>query len=168
MADGRPLRRSQRLGFLDVTPFGKRATQSEDCIYEAQISCLVAGLDDSSYIGYAFVDTYHNGPKNDESVVEYDEKSTMPGHYAMDPLSGGMLQAERPFWSPRIYFLRLLEFRIEQVKQEWINVIFMIQKKTSSYVSVSRYCLHALLHSPVHLLQALSVRNMDTIVSLSA
>ncbi|KAI3336848.1 hypothetical protein HD806DRAFT_528433 [Xylariaceae sp. AK1471] len=133
MADGRPLRRTQHLGFLDVTPLGGRASQSEDYIYEAQISCLVAGLDDSSYIGYAFIDTYHDGPQNDESVVEYHERSNTPGHYAMDPLSGGMLQADRPLWSPRIYFLRLLELRIEQVKEEWINVVFMIQKKTRAY-----------------------------------
>jgi hypothetical protein len=136
MPDGRPLRRTQRLGFLDVTPLGNHATTSEDCIYEAQISCLIAGLDDSSYIGYAFVDTYHDGPQNDESAVKYYEKSNTPGCHFMDPLSGGMLPADRPLWSPRMLFLRYLEFRIEQVKQEWINVVFMIQKKTSSYVSV--------------------------------
>ncbi|KAI1419347.1 hypothetical protein F5Y12DRAFT_789156 [Xylaria sp. FL1777] len=134
MKDGRPLRRSQRLGFLDETPWGVRGTQSEDCIYEAQISCLVAGLDDSSYIGYAFVDTYHDGPNSDESVKEYHEKSNTPGHYSMDPLSGGMLQADRPLWSPRIYFLRVFELRIEQVKEEWVNAVFMIQKKTSTYI----------------------------------
>ncbi|KAF2964998.1 hypothetical protein GQX73_g8566 [Xylaria multiplex] len=54
MSDGRPLRRGQHLGFLDETPWGVRVTKSEDFIYEAQISCLVAGLDDSSYIGYFF------------------------------------------------------------------------------------------------------------------
>ncbi|KAI0535608.1 hypothetical protein GGR58DRAFT_434586 [Xylaria digitata] len=134
MSDGRPLRRGQRLGFLDETPWGVRVTNSEDCIYEAQISCLVAGLDDSSYIGYVFADTYHNGPHNDESVTNYYEKSNMPGHYSMDPLSGGMLEADRPLWSPRVYFLRILEFRIESVKEEWVNAVSMIQKKTKSYL----------------------------------
>lgn len=83
MNDGRPLRRIQRLGFLDETPWGTREEgEGEDCIYEAQISGLVAGLDDSSYIGYVFVDTYHNGPDNDESVKDYHEKSNTQGHYA--------------------------------------------------------------------------------------
>ncbi|KAI8626890.1 hypothetical protein F5Y19DRAFT_487470 [Xylariaceae sp. FL1651] len=131
--DERHLRRSQPLGFLDVTPSGDRETSNGDCIYEAQVSFLIAGLDDSSWIGYAFVDTYHDGPHNEESVEVYNTKSNTPGHYAMDPLSGGWLQADRPLWSPRIYFLRLFEFRIEQIKQEWINVVFMIQKKTSHY-----------------------------------
>ncbi|KAI1304359.1 hypothetical protein F5Y03DRAFT_358318 [Xylaria venustula] len=134
MRDGRPLRRSQRLGFLDMTPWGIRGTQNEDCIYEAQISCLVAGLDDSSYIGYGFVDTYHDGPNSEESVKEYHGKSNTPGRYSMDPISGGVLEADRPLWSPRLYFLRVFELRIEQVKEEWINVVFMLQKKTSTYI----------------------------------
>ncbi|KAI1367186.1 hypothetical protein F5Y08DRAFT_299078 [Xylaria arbuscula] len=132
--NGRPLRRSQRLGFLDETPWGPREGESEDCIYEAQISFLVAGLDDSSYIAYAFVDTYHNGPDSDESVKDYHEKSNTQGHYAMDPLSGGTLDADRPVWSPRLYFLRVLELRIEQVKEEFANSVFMIQKKTLPYI----------------------------------
>ncbi|KAJ3571813.1 hypothetical protein NPX13_g5253 [Xylaria arbuscula] len=132
--NGRPLRRSQRLGFLDETPWGPREGESEDCIYEAQISFLVAGLDDSSYIAYAFVDTYHNGPDSDESVKDYHEKSNTQGHYAMDPLSGGTLDADRPVWSPRLYFLRVLELRIEQVKEEFANSVFMIQKKTLPYL----------------------------------
>ncbi|KAI0431453.1 hypothetical protein F5Y09DRAFT_304557 [Xylaria sp. FL1042] len=134
MKDGRPLRRSQRLGFLDETPWGVRRSQSEDCIYEAQISCLVAGLDDSSYIGYAFVDTYHDGPDSDESVKGYYEKSNTPGRYSMDALSGGILQADLPLWSPRLYFLRVFELRIEQVKEEWVNAVFTIQNKMNSYI----------------------------------
>ncbi|KAI1282229.1 hypothetical protein F5Y07DRAFT_395029 [Xylaria sp. FL0933] len=167
MKDGRPLRRSQRLGFLDETPWGIRGTQNEDFIYEAQISCLVAGLDDSSYIGYVFVDTYHDGPNSDESVKEYYEKSNTPGRYSskkplvlfsflwgnfptidapvrakimpkkpltVDPLSGGMLQADLPLWSPRSYFLRVFEFRIEQVKEEWVNAVFVIQNKMTTYI----------------------------------
>ncbi|KAI0816596.1 hypothetical protein GGR55DRAFT_627679 [Xylaria sp. FL0064] len=134
MKDGRPLRRSQRLGFLDETPWGVRETQSEDCIYEAQISCLVAGLDDSSYIGYVFVDTYHDGPNSDESVKSYYEKSNTSGRYSMDALSGGTLQADLPLWSPRLYFLRVFELRIEQVKEEWVNAVFVIQNKMSTYI----------------------------------
>ncbi|TGJ83842.1 hypothetical protein E0Z10_g4926 [Xylaria hypoxylon] len=130
MSDGRPLRRGQRLGFLDETPWGARVTQSEDCIYEAQISCLVAGLDDSSYIGYAFVDTYHNGPHNDESVTDYYEKSNMLGHYSMDPLSGGMLEADRPLWSPRVYFLRVLEFRFQSRDCEYFQDDYAFHKGT--------------------------------------
>ncbi|KAI0526287.1 hypothetical protein F5B22DRAFT_585158 [Xylaria bambusicola] len=134
MNDGRSLRRSQRLGFLNETPWGNCEEEAEDCIYEAQISCLVAGLDDSSYIGYGFVDTYHNGPESKGSVKEYHETSNTPGHYPMDPLSGGMLRANRPIWSPRLYFLRVLELRIEEVKEEWANSVFMLQKKTRAYI----------------------------------
>ncbi|KAI1075709.1 hypothetical protein F5B20DRAFT_585074 [Whalleya microplaca] len=127
MADGRPLRRGQRLDFLDMTPSGAECASSNDYIYEAQMSLLVAGLDDHSWVGYFFNDTYHNGTNNEESVVNYNDQELM------DPLSGGMLTANPPIWDPRSYFLRIFEIRLEQVKHEWINNISMIQKKTSSY-----------------------------------
>ncbi|KAI1335662.1 hypothetical protein F5Y15DRAFT_243280 [Xylariaceae sp. FL0016] len=140
MSDGRPLRRSQNLSFLDATPSENHPMRSNDFIYEAQVSCLVSGLDDYSWIAYSFVDTFHNkcqsgetGNEDEDSVLYHHERETTHGLVPLDPLSGGSLRADRPEWNPRMYFLRVLESRIEQVKHEWINIVSQIQKKTCKY-----------------------------------
>ncbi|KAI1485313.1 hypothetical protein F5X96DRAFT_682913 [Biscogniauxia mediterranea] len=133
MSDGRTLRRSQDLGFLDLTPSGTPSPQQDNYIYEAQMSCLVAGTGDASWVAYGIFDTYQNGTQDEESATYYHERACIPGQAPMDPLSGGKIMADCPVWDPRIYFLQVLESRIEQVKEEWINIVHRVQQKTCPY-----------------------------------
>ncbi|KAI0022993.1 hypothetical protein F4780DRAFT_730991 [Xylariomycetidae sp. FL0641] len=133
MSDGKPLRRTQNVGFLDVAPSGARLPTNGDWLHESQISCLVSGLDDSSYIGYGFVDTYQDGCQSAETVSQY-QNNGRPDPMVMDPLSGGTLPAAPPQWDPRVYFFMVLESRLQQVKHEWINVVSMVQKKICPYI----------------------------------
>ncbi|KAI0601571.1 hypothetical protein F4775DRAFT_540479 [Biscogniauxia sp. FL1348] len=43
------------------------------------------------------------------------------------------IMADCPVWDPRMYFLQVLESRIEQIKEEWINIVHRVQQKTCPY-----------------------------------
>jgi hypothetical protein len=88
-----------------------------------------------SWVGYCFVDTYHDGVDSEDAVQNYPSPERSPGEFRMDPASGGNFPESPPFWSPRVYFLRVMQHRIGMVKDEWDNVVSMIQSRLGSYVS---------------------------------
>ncbi|KAI1847956.1 hypothetical protein JX266_006069 [Neoarthrinium moseri] len=125
---GRSLRQVRCIDFFEEKPPGNEHSSCEEHIYQAQVSFLVAGLDNSSYVSYCFLDTYQDGPDNDESVSTYYSQSTAPRSRAMDPASGGKIP-------------------MEMVKDEWINVVTMIRQKMHPYThgySLSRHIQEAL------------------------
>jgi len=140
-ANQQPLRRSQHLSFLPLLPTENEAPGTNtNCLYEAQISCLVSGIDQWSWVAYAFVDTYYKGANNTESATFYRDsilEETESGGVKPDALSGGRLDANRPVWWPKEYFLRVLEPRVEQVKQEWLNTVSRLLSAVELYVSIS-------------------------------
>jgi hypothetical protein len=97
---------------------------SRDYIHEAQVSFMITGIDDWFWTAYSFVDIYFKGDGNTESVDHYSQ--TNPQTPPMDPHSCGNYEADKPIWNPRHYFLRCLSCRMEQVKQEWNNVIYQL------------------------------------------
>lgn len=118
----------------------------EEHIYQTQLSFLVSGIDNWSWVGYCFVDTYHDGSGSDDAVHNYPSPDTSPDDFPLDPASGGNFPASPPFWSPRVYFLQILQHRLGMVKDEWSNVVSMIQLKTQSYVSLGREQCRATQH----------------------
>ncbi|GAB1310598.1 hypothetical protein MFIFM68171_00808 [Madurella fahalii] len=137
-ANGKPLRRSRDLNFLLLDPpdTDSLVPTLEDCIYEAQISCIVTGFDERCWVALAFVDTYYKGGNNRESA-EYYADQVHDNAIFMDPLTRGRVDADIPTWKPREYFLRLLESRANQVRQEWHNVVSRLLQITEQYVSSS-------------------------------
>ncbi|KAH8666730.1 hypothetical protein BX600DRAFT_280011 [Xylariales sp. PMI_506] len=131
---GKPLRRVQCLDFFNVKSEDSN-TQCEDHIFQAEVSFLVAGLDDWCWAAYTFVDTYHDGNDSDDSVFHYHAQAESPDDLPMDPASGGKLQQNRPLWKPRVFYMRVLEARMERVKEEWINVVSNVQQRMYPYVS---------------------------------
>ncbi|KAI3398865.1 hypothetical protein diail_8374 [Diaporthe ilicicola] len=126
----KPLRRTGNLQFLKLAPFRTEPRDSNDCIYEAQISVLVTGVDHWSWTAYAFIDTYYKGTGNRESVEYYVEQVEQVEYGPKpDPLTEGQYDAEPPVWRPREYFLRVLECRVKQVKREWHNTVFCILQR---------------------------------------
>lgn len=128
----KPLRRTGDLQFLKLAPFRTQAPVLDDCIYEAQISVLVTGVDHWSWTAFAFVDTYYKGDDNVESIQHYLDQ--VQYGVKLDPLTKGQYDAEPPVWRPREYFLRVLESRVKQVKQEWHNTVFCILQKIEPHV----------------------------------
>jgi len=127
--DGKPLRQSRRVEYLDQQHHKKSSTGQIDCIYDAQLSVLVTGLDDWFWTAYSFVDTYFKGSSHSEGVEHYYENVT-------DPHSCGTHPPDRPFWLPRDQFLMMLACRIDQIKQEWNNAVLGLLQQIEPYTDM--------------------------------
>jgi hypothetical protein len=138
---GRPLRRSRDLSFLNLSqdPGG---TAQQECLYEAQVSCLVTGLDDFAWVAYVFQDSYYQNPDDSASVEssQYHEYHDDP---RMDPLCAGKYPSDRPIWLPREYFLRVYDVRVEQARKEWSNTVHTLLDRVQPYVSQLSSCSKA-------------------------
>ncbi|KAI8691862.1 hypothetical protein NCS56_00179800 [Fusarium sp. Ph1] len=126
----KPLRRSFRLNYIDEErPEGI----SRVCIYEAQISCLVAGLDNHSWMAYLFIDTYYQEDSSSESVEYYHSQEDL----RTDPLAAGTVDSDLPIWTPREYFLVVYECRLKQVKHALQNLVSRLLLKLEPYIQDS-------------------------------
>ncbi|KAJ3538515.1 hypothetical protein NM208_g5873 [Fusarium decemcellulare] len=126
----KPLRRSFQLHCLDGE--GQEGT-SQICIYEAQISCLIAGLDNHSWIAYLFIDTYYQDGSSSESVESYHSQEDLK----TDPLAAGTVDSDLPIWTPREYFLVVYECRLKQVKHALQNLVSRLLLKLEPYIQDS-------------------------------
>jgi hypothetical protein len=84
------------------------------CLYEAQISVAVIGLDRWTWIAYAFDDTYFDYDTI-EPCAQFTDTIRRPGLYTRD--------CNDPVWTPREYFLKTVEIKTEQVAKEWRGVV---------------------------------------------
>jgi hypothetical protein len=131
-ANARRLRQSRDVSFLNWEDSG-----SSDFLYEAQIFCLVAGSDESRWVAYGFVDTYFDAADEAKETVEaYHEDSIKDGGMHADPLTFGVMDAEKAKPKPREYFLSVFRIRIAQVKSELEQVVAKVQQSIREYVQV--------------------------------
>jgi hypothetical protein len=98
-ANARPLRQSRDVSFLDWDSSG-----SSSFLYEAQISCVIAGMDEWRWVAYCFVDTFFESDEAKETVESYYEDSQIEEGMLTDPLTLGEKDANRPTQNPRDYF----------------------------------------------------------------
>jgi hypothetical protein len=127
-----PLRQSQDVSFLNWKSSG-----SSDFLYEAQISCVVAGSDEWRWVAYCFVDTYFDTDEEaKETVLSYHEDSLVTEGIRADPLTFGVISADDPIRKPREYFLMILQIRINQVKREWQQVVEKMYQSVHEYEQV--------------------------------
>jgi hypothetical protein len=82
----------------------------------------VTGLDYSVWTAYGFVDTYFGA----ESVDHYDQLRAFTGR--PDPLAAGLIDANLALWTPRSYYLKILQIRINRVRREWIAIADKVEK----------------------------------------
>ncbi|KAJ4185056.1 hypothetical protein NW767_013014 [Fusarium falciforme] len=122
----KPLRRSFRLHHLENE---RSEGAPQVCIYEAQVSCLVAGLDNHSWVAYLFLDTYYQEESSSESVEFYHSQEDL----RTDPLTAGIRDSDMPIWTPREYFLVVYECRLQQVKHALQNLVSMLKLKLEPY-----------------------------------
>jgi len=136
-ANAKRLRQSRDVSFLNWTSSG-----SSDFLYEAQISCLVAGEDESRWVAYGFFDTYFDAVGEAKETVEaYHEDTVKEGGMNADPLTFGVIDAEKTRRTPREYFLSVFRIRIAQVKREWEQVVEKVRQSIREYEQVSCSCL---------------------------
>lgn len=131
-ANASPLRQSRDVSFLNWKSSG-----SFGFLYEAQISCVVAGSDEWRWVAYCFVDTYFEPPEEGkETVLSYHEESVANGGMHTDPFTFGIIRADKPIQKPKEYFLMVFRTRIAQVKREWQQVAAVVKQSIREYVQV--------------------------------
>nr|RBQ97485.1 hypothetical protein FVER53263_09446 [Fusarium verticillioides] len=119
--NGKPLRQSRQPYYLK---FGY-GNEPQVHIYETQVSCLIAGIDEDSWVAYQFVDTYYQGTK---PLAQDEEHGVKP-----DPLTGGLFDANLPIWTPREYFLIVYECRLKQVRHAMHNLVARLFLRLEPY-----------------------------------
>lgn len=104
-------------------------------IFEAQISFVISGWEDSRWVAWSFIDNYFAK----EELLDLDGY-----HYngfVEDPISKGQLDQNTPLENPREYFLVILKIRAEQVLKEWEHVVQTIKRNVKRYVYSSAILL---------------------------
>jgi len=127
-----PLRQSQDVSFLNLKSSGPPGF-----LYEAQISCVVAGSDEWRWVGYCFVDTYFDATEEaQESVLLYHEDSLGDEGMRGDPFTLGTTDADNPIHKPREYFLMVFRIRVDRIKREWEQVVAKVRQSIRLYTQV--------------------------------
>ncbi|KAL2189199.1 hypothetical protein L209DRAFT_763766 [Thermothelomyces heterothallicus CBS 203.75] len=122
-----PLRGSRNISFLN-----KSGERIQTCIHEAQLSCLIVGVDNRHWTAYGVFDTYHDGGESRHDVRSYQ---TTQGGAAMDPLTCGRHMADSSVADAREYFLRAMESCVREVKEEWENTGRQVMRALKHQVS---------------------------------
>ncbi|KAK0736471.1 hypothetical protein B0T21DRAFT_367008 [Apiosordaria backusii] len=147
--EGRPLRSSKNVTFL-CSPTEK----GEAYIYEAQISCMIVGVDNRHWTAYGIFDTYHDGGESKHDVQVYEP---MEDEIPEDPLTGGRYASDRPIWMAREYFLRVLLCCIAEVKAEWqttgSNLLRPLKPYTTNAKDADWRKIQQVSHQTVQLLE---------------
>jgi hypothetical protein len=122
--EGKPLRRSWALPFLS----GSR--DAPCCLYEAQMSVTVTGIDDYVWTAYGIVDSYF---QSKDTAVSYHKMQSSRTLW-IDPLAAGQLPFLNPVYTPREYYLKVFEIRMRQVLREWQLILDKIEEDATLYV----------------------------------
>ena len=117
--------RGVRQSYSMIKPLGDSA--DELFYYDAQISFLITGVDESQWTAYCIIDTYMGSNEDTESYFIRKE----------DGPSGGAREESRPCWNPREYFLIVLSERITQITREWGNVTSTLMERLDTYVCIA-------------------------------
>ena len=121
------IRRSQGVKYLHKSHGEKMQTSIQEQIFEAQLSVLVTGIDNRFWTAYSFADVYFKTPDCSETAEYYHQANE-------DPHSGGKDGPNQVIWDAREFFLRILACRVEQVREEWNNVVSQLLQHIEPYV----------------------------------
>ena len=132
-----PLRASREL-----SPFSQASSLGCACLHEAQISCMISGLDNRHWTGYGFFDTCHDGEESRHDIRSYQATK---GGFVMNLLTCGTTACDAPIWTAREYFLQALEARVEGVTEEWKNTGRNLLKVMKTHVSEKTCHCHSCL-----------------------
>jgi hypothetical protein len=106
-------------------------------LYPAQISFVCYGSDEYQYTVCEFVDTEHDSNEGSELYDWHGDENDDAQELDQDPIlsrPSGTLPARRPIWRPRQYFAKALEASVEEVSQEWDQVVCMLETDKVAYV----------------------------------
>lgn len=85
---------------------------------------MVTGSDDWRYTVYGFVDTELDGLLTDLDPMDL----------TFDQVAAGAIEANKPIWRPRGYWVKILDVRIEQVRREYEYLASTLKLAVKIYV----------------------------------
>jgi hypothetical protein len=99
-------------------------------LHEAQITCLVTGQSDGVWTAYFFEDTYFDKERSENILKphELDDDEACEEDHVTGLLAGAI-------WTPREYFLKMLDSQLKRVKDEWQRIERNLGSRLRSYVS---------------------------------
>ncbi|KAF2176999.1 hypothetical protein K469DRAFT_382413 [Zopfia rhizophila CBS 207.26] len=113
------------LSFLDIrtskTPH-KQAYQ----LYDAQVSVVICGVDDSRWVTYAFVDNQVDDADLEDENDSYEEGQVYRDKIASD--HNHEINANQPIGNPREYFLIVLESKVGIALQSWEHLVRHVER----------------------------------------
>jgi hypothetical protein len=120
----KPQRQWTDLSFLKLDMSEPQDPKSKEVwgIHEAQTSCVITGSDEWRWVGYGFIDTEIDGFLTDKDDLSFDQ------------IAAEEIDATKPIWRPRGYWLKVFEIRIEQVRKEWEYLIYKVELSVNQYV----------------------------------
>jgi hypothetical protein len=114
--------------------------QEIDCLYEAQVSVLIAAINQDVWTGYCFVDTYHELEGRRQTVEDYCNNELDPDQVRLDPFNQD--ESENPLLDPGEYFLTSLDYQMKVFKREWQETQRMFRKRVRAYVRTPKLGLN--------------------------
>ncbi|KAJ9500399.1 hypothetical protein H2202_004194 [Exophiala xenobiotica] len=116
---GQPLRHVRDVSLLN-------SDGETSFLYEAQISCVVAGIDDWRWVAYCFVDSYFDGENTTQDDGDMFSGYDGFGQYGV---IGGPDKA-------RLFFLNFLRIRVRLITDEWEEVVRNVEKSFRKFAWV--------------------------------
>lgn len=138
MTDGSRLRNHIDLSFLSESKSKKILTEGNEYLYEGQSSVCVTGRNTVVWTALCLADTHFDNPDpNNEYLLSFydntedSDTTSLP----MDALSVGSRTAiNMSGLDPREYFLLVVKFRVQRIKDEWIKILYELKDRTNAYV----------------------------------
>lgn len=134
---GQKLENSRNVSFLDLE--GRESV----VMVHSSYSCAVSGVDVWRWITYCLIDTRHDEFNEERECAE--------GHYTNIESGGlprlspcGNAEVIDPGPEPRLFFLRILEVRLEMVRNEWMQIVQWLERSVAQCQEV-RYPSHCRL-----------------------
>jgi hypothetical protein len=139
--DGKPLRQSWELPFLSGPISASTYTAGLLCLYEAQTSIVVTGVDNRVWTAYCIVDTYFGAKK---TLQHYHEENGPSAQ--IDPLAAGQIPATPSstlIWTPREYFFKIVAIRINEARRAWRVISDEVEGSVKQYVHSKYFLTHS-------------------------
>jgi hypothetical protein len=133
--------REKRLrDFEELTLLTREKIESDGhenyCLYEMHMGCVTHGFDEWNWNNWTMEDSvqeYEEGGDEHNGGEVGTVEAVAGQDISEDPIACG-LDANKPIWRPRQYFLKAFEIRIKKIRQEWDELVHKLEIDRKEYV----------------------------------